>query len=198
MQSEANVDAHVTQLIYQRLRNACPLPGFTYHEIRSHVGVDGLIGNPDFVAIGRKPDGSEQLLFVAESKTKNSFPVPDGMTTAEAWQDADLQNAHFQGDVPDLRIHGEAPADLRHAHHRREIRVLAPQRQLCRGCRRLLQQQGSHSCGSSPSPAEEVSCGLKGRAIESHNSPFVCLPFLLVSIRIPLVMADLLEILTNL
>ncbi len=92
MQSEADVDAYVRTYLYQRLRNAFPLPGFTSHSIKAQAGVFGMVGGqPDFVATAWNSAGQERVLFVAESKTKESFSVPDGTTTTAAWQHPDLR-----------------------------------------------------------------------------------------------------------
>ncbi len=96
-QEEYLVDNYVDQYLYQPLKNPFPLPGFTRHEItrheiESHLPVRNLLGEPDFVATALNLAGQQQLLFVAASKTRMTFFVPSGSTTAEAWQDPDLRS----------------------------------------------------------------------------------------------------------
>ncbi len=92
MQSEASVNSYVLTYLYEPLENAFPLPGFTSHFIKAEAEVSGMVGGqPDFVATAFNSGGQERLLFVAESKTKESFSVPDGTTTAAAWQDPALR-----------------------------------------------------------------------------------------------------------
>ncbi len=96
-QSLAHLDLYVWRYLYQPLENAFPLPGFTRHKIKPQYTVSDLLGQPNFIATAFNSAGQEQLLFVAETTTKYTFSVPCGSTTAEAWQDPDLQSCIVDG-----------------------------------------------------------------------------------------------------
>ncbi|KAK9822550.1 hypothetical protein WJX74_003839 [Apatococcus lobatus] len=92
-QNEADVNRYVEQYLYQPLEGASPLPGFMEHSFKMQCEKSDIFGQPDFVATAFNSAGQQQLLLAAESKTKMSFSVPDGSSTADAWQDPLLRKS---------------------------------------------------------------------------------------------------------
>lgn len=90
-QDEASINAYLWQYLYEPLQDVFPLLGLTGHAIKGIHEVTGLIGQPDFVAIAIDSAGQSQLLFAAATKTKMAFSIPQGSTTARAWQESKLQ-----------------------------------------------------------------------------------------------------------
>lgn len=53
-------------------------------------------GQPDFAALGYKRSVCPRLLFIAESKTRYTLPIPPGITTTELWHDPSRDAAFEQ------------------------------------------------------------------------------------------------------
>lgn len=87
VQSEGDINVYLELYLYRPLENVPRLPGFAKHAFVRHHGVPDMLGQPDWAAVGYRPGSQPQLLFVAESKTCQTLPIPPETTTAAVWQD---------------------------------------------------------------------------------------------------------------
>ncbi|KAK9822512.1 hypothetical protein WJX74_000027 [Apatococcus lobatus] len=114
-QDEADVSAYADQYLYQPLGKKFPLPGFTEPGIQKPSQVSDMFGQPDFVATAFNSASQQKLLFVAVSKTHRSFVIPYGSSTADAYQDPNLQqNIGGVDQVGDCAASKRSLADLQH------------------------------------------------------------------------------------